>query len=258
MILKGMIVSKNIGIIGVSGRMGQVLSREITEKAGLALGVSYSKEISDKVSLEAVFASNDVVVDFSNAGLVESVLNAALQNPKPLIICTTGWDLEKLQPKIDELAAKTSVIIATNTSIGAAIQRYIVKVVAKALGDDFDIDLHEKHHRFKVDSPSGTANTLLEDIQDAKKEAFDQDFTTYTVGNTARSGNLIGVSSTRAGSIVGEHEVTFTSLEEQITIKHTAFDRALFAKGALKAVEWSIQNSKPGLYTIFDVLSLKD
>lgn len=251
-------MATKVGVIGISGRMGQVLSQEISKKAELALGVSYCKESADKVSLTDLFIDNDVIIDFSNAALVESVIDAALMNPKPLIICTTGWDRDALDAKITALSQKVPVVLATNTSIGAAIQRYIVKVVAKALGDDFDIDVHEKHHRFKVDSPSGTAETLIEDIKDAKKVAFDSDYSAYTVGHGAREEALIGVSVSRSGSIVGEHEVSFTSLEEQITIKHTAFDRALFARGALKAAEWSIHVEKPGLYTIFDVLSLTD
>lgn len=251
-------MATKVGIVGVSGRMGQVLSQEIVKKADLELGVSYSKELAANVSLKDLFSDNDIVVDFSNAALVEAVLDAALENPKPLIICTTGWDRVALDAKIEALSLKVPVILATNTSIGAAIQRYIVKVVAKALGDDFDVDLHESHHRFKVDSPSGTAMTLLEDIKDAKKAAFGQEFSHFTVGNGARENHLIGVSVSRQGAIVGEHEVSFTSLEEQITIKHTAFDRALFAKGALKAVEWGVNVDKPGLYTIFDVLSLTD
>lgn len=247
-----------IGIVGVSGRMGQVLSQEISKNSSLTLGASYSKESAHSVSLTDLFIDNDIIVDFSNALLVEPVLDAALQNPKPLVICTTGWDREALDAKITALAKKVPVILATNTSIGAAVQRYIVKVVAKALGDDFDVDLHESHHRFKVDSPSGTAMTLLEDIKEAKKLAFDRDFKAYSVGDGAREDNLIGVSVTRSGSIVGEHEVSFTSLDEQITIKHRAFDRALFAKGALKAALWCKGIEKPGLYTIFDVLSLQD
>ena len=249
-------MATKVGIVGVSGRMGQVLSQEISKKAGFALGVSYSKEVAGTISLTDLFIDNDIVVDFSNAALVESVLDAALLNPKPLIICTTGWDREVLDSKIVELSQKVPVILATNTSIGAAIQRYIVKVVAKALGEDFDVDLHEKHHRFKVDSPSGTATTLLEDIVAAKEKAFNKQYRPYQVGDGAREADKIGVSVTRAGSIVGEHEVTFTSLEEQISIKHTAFDRALFAKGALKCVEWLSQGQKPGRYTIFDVLNL--
>lgn len=251
-------MATRVGIIGISGRMGQVLSHEITKKTGLELGLSYSKELAGEVSLQSVFEDNDVVVDFSNAGLVEAVLQAALNVPKPLIICTTGWDRQALGVDIDRLAETVPLILATNTSVGAAIQRYIVNIVAKALGDDFDVDLHESHHKFKVDSPSGTAVTLIEGIQQAKKDAFGQDFATYTVDQGARVDNLIGVSVTRAGSIVGEHEVSFTSLEEQITIKHTAFDRALFAKGALKCVEWIAQKNEPGNFTIFDVLNLKE
>ncbi len=251
-------MATKVGIIGVSGRMGQVLSSEIAKKPGLELGLSYSKELAGEVSLQAVFDDNDVVVDFSNAELVESVLQAALKSPKPLIICTTGWDRQALAAELNQLADRVPLVLATNTSVGAAIQRYIVNIVAKALGDDFDVDLHESHHKFKVDSPSGTAVTLIEEIQSAKKEAFDQEFDTYTVGQGARADHLIGVSVTRAGSIVGEHTVSFTSLEEQITIKHTAFDRALFAKGALKCVEWMATKKEPGNFTIFDVLGLKE
>lgn len=245
-----------VGIIGVTGRMGQVLSEEITKRKALKLGCSYSKELAESNQLATVFKENDVVVDFSNAALVPEIITTALDDPKPLIICTTGWDQAQLMPQIDQLAQKVPVILATNTSIGAAIQRYIVKVVAKALGEDFDIDLHESHHRFKVDSPSGTATTLLEDIVSAKADAFNKQYRPYQVGAGAREADKIGVSVTRAGSIVGEHEVTFTSLEEQISIKHTAFDRALFAKGALKCVEWLSAGQKPGRYTIFDVLNL--
>lgn len=251
-------MTTKVGIVGISGRMGQILSESIEAHSALTLGTSYSKELADKITLTDLFQDNDVVVDFSNAELVESVLDAALDNPKPLVICTTGWDREALQPKLDLLSQKVPLVLATNTSVGAAIQRYIVKIVAKALGDDFDVDLHESHHRFKVDSPSGTAMTLIEDIQEAKRDAFEREFKTYTVGHGAREEDLIGVSVTRAGSIVGEHTVSFTSLDESIEIKHTAYDRALFAKGALKCVSWLSHQNNAGIYTIFDVLNLKE
>lgn len=250
------LMQTGVGIVGITGRMGQVLSEEIMKRKVLKLGNSYSKELAENSSLKDVFRENDVVVDFSNAALVPEVIAAALNDPKPLIICTTGWDQALLMPQIDQLAKKVPVILATNTSIGAAIQRYIVKIVAKSLGEEFDVDLHESHHRFKVDSPSGTATTLLEDIVAAKESAFNKRYRPYQVSDGARGDDKIGVSVTRAGSIVGEHEVIFTSLEEQISIKHTAFDRRLFAKGALKCVEWLSQGQKPGCYTIFDVLNL--
>lgn len=249
---------KKVGIIGQSGRMGQELTAAFSEREGYQVGISYSKELAGEVSLSEVFIQNDIVVDFSNAALVEEILDAGIENPKPLVICTTGWDPVALKAKLDAFTAKAPLIIATNTSIGAAVQRYIVKKVAEVLGEEFDLDLHEKHHRFKVDSPSGTATTLLEDLIAAKKTSQNLQYEGYIVGQEARPERKIGVSVQRSGSIVGEHEVSFTSLEEQITIKHTAFDRALFAKGALKAVEWLAQEVAPGSYTIFDVLQLKD
>lgn len=243
-----------VGIIGISGRMGQAVSAEV-EKAGLAVGPSYSHELADQVSLAEVFAGNDVVIDFSHASLTATLLEAAVENPKPLVICTTGWDQAALSDQLGQLSRQVPVIVATNTSIGAAMQRYLVQVVAKALGDEFDINLHERHHRFKVDSPSGTAKTLIADIERAK-QTRGETITPYTVSDGAREPHQLGISVARCGSIVGEHEVTFTSLEEEITIKHTAFDRTLFAKGAVKCANWLL-TQKAGQYTIFDVLSLK-
>lgn len=250
---------KKVGIIGKSGRMGQELTKVFTNKPGYEVGTSYSKESAKEVTLDAVFKENDIVVDFSNAALVGKILEAGIKNPKPLIICTTGWDQTALKAQLEEFTIKAPLIIATNTSIGAAVQRYVVRKVAEVLGEEFDIDLHEKHHRFKVDSPSGTAVTLVNDLLLAKKNAQNLEYESYIVGQEARPERKVGVSVQRSGSIVGEHEVSFTSLEEQITIKHTAFDRALFAKGAAKAVEWLLEKKiSPGSYTMFDLLQLKD
>lgn len=245
-----------VGIVGISGRMGQAVSAEVNKVAGLEVGASYSQELANQISLEEVFAGNDVVIDFSHASLIEGLLDAALANPKPLVICTTGWDQAALSDKLSQLAHQVPVIVATNTSIGAAMQRYLVQVVAKALGDEFDINLHERHHRFKVDSPSGTAKTLISDIARAK-QARGEEITPYVVGDGARKPHQLGVSVARCGSIIGEHEVTFTSLEEEITIKHTAFDRTLFAKGAVRCAKWLLTQKQAGQYTIFDVLSLQ-
>ncbi len=252
-------ITKKVGIIGVSGRMGQAVKAEVERQSALEVGCAYSHELADQVSLEQVFAENDVVIDFSHASLTAALLDAALIHPKPLVICTTGWDQAVLSDKLTQLTDQVPVIVATNTSIGAAMQRYLVQVVAKALGDEFDINLHERHHRFKVDSPSGTAKTLIADIERVKRERGEE-IIPYTVGDAAREPYRLGVSVARCGSIVGEHEVTFTSLEEEITIKHTAFDRTLFAKGAVRCATWLLTQQaqqRVGQYTIFDVLSLK-
>ncbi len=251
-------MKKRVGIIGQSGRMGQVLSGELTNQPDLEAGLGYSKEAEDVVTLDALFAESDVVIDFSNASLVEAVLTAGIAQPKPLIICTTGWDQEALAPLVERFTKRAPLIIASNTSVGAAVQRYLVRKLATVLGGEFDVDLHEKHHRFKVDSPSGTAVTLLEEIEAGKAERGEQ-YERYTVGNSAREENRIGVSVQRAGSIVGEHSVTFTSLAEQIEIRHTSFDRALFAQGAILAARWLLNHGgESGNYTMFDVLDLNE
>ncbi len=247
----------NIGIIGSSGRMGQVLRGALAEHTQFVAGKGYSHETRDTLTLAQLFSESDYVVDFSHASLVEEIITAAIDNPKPLVICTTGWDQEALTPKLKELSGKAPLIIASNTSIGAIVQRYLVRKLATILGDEFDIDVHEKHHRFKVDSPSGTAISLVEEIQEGKRERG-QEYELYYVGNSAREERQIGMSVQRAGSIVGEHDVSFTSLSEQIVIRHNSFDRALFAQGAIKALEWlNKEQLEGGIYTMFDVLNLK-
>lgn len=240
----------SIGIIGITGRMGNILAKMINDSQSYSLGQGYSSSSCD---LSEVFLSNDYIIDFSSNILIYSVLSAALRNPKPLIICTTGWDKNKYAKDIEKLAKTIPLIIASNTSVGAYLQSYLVREMARFLDDDYDIDIIEKHHRNKVDSPSGTALSLFEDIKSIKQK----EYRTSQEEPGKREDNLISINSIRSGNIYGEHEVIFTSSEEVLSVKHVVFSRSIFAKGAIKALDWLVKKKPdPGIYSMQDVLGM--
>lgn len=179
------------------------------------------KEIVNKI---------DGIIDFSHFSLTEEILKYAIEINSPLVIATTGHtDEQKL--KIEEASKKIAILKATNTSLGVNIMNQIVSYATKLLAD-FDIELIEKHHNRKIDAPSGTAVTLLEVINESFSEK--KNFVYGREGNKKREKNEIGVHAIRAGNIVGEHTVIFSSGDEIIEIKHEALSRKIFADGAVK------------------------
>ena len=163
------------------------------------------------------------------------------------------------------------MVVAPNTSLGASLQLYLARQLAMILDEDYDIDIIERHHRNKADKPSGTAMQLANSIIDDKQEvcglifklechnanaftAMDEAVDTRTT-NGLRPKNFISINAIRSGNLPGEHEVCFTSSDEMISIKHTAFDRKLFTKGVIKIVKWlDTRRPGPGIYTMMDVL----
>lgn len=263
-----------IAVVGASGRMGQTLIRLIaagdratlagaTERAGHAwigkdLGVCMGSEkngviVSDE-PLE-VFAQAQGVVDFTSPAA--SVEHAALAAQARLVhvIGTTGLtdgDLAKIKA-----AARHAVIVrAGNMSLGVNLLVRLTQEVAAALDADFDIEVVEAHHRMKVDAPSGTALMLGEAAAQGRgvdlKEVADRGRDGIT---GARKRGDIGFTAIRGGDVVGEHDVIFAADGERIVLRHLATDRAIFARGALKAVLWG-QGQKPGEYDMMDVLGL--
>ena len=202
------------------------------------------KEIDNKI---------DGIIDFSHFSLTEEILNYAIEINSPLVIATTGHtDEQKL--KIEEASKKIAILKATNTSLGVNIMNQIVSYATKLLAD-FDIELIEKHHNRKIDAPSGTAVTLLEVINESLSEK--KNFVYGREGNKKREKNEIGVHAIRAGNIVGEHTVIFSSGDEIIEIKHEALSRKIFADGAVKAI-LSLINKPSGLYLMKDILNINN
>ncbi len=248
---------KKIGIIGCTGRMGQLLQEKIAQHKHFINGGGFSKSRSDEVSLSTVFSENDYVIDFSKPELIQMILEMAIKLPKPLIICTTGWRQAAYQDIFNQATIKMPIVVASNTCIGAYIQRYLAREVARILGNNYDIDVLEKHHRNKVDMPSGTAHCLIQDVQDAKQLYHGVRYTASNFKEGPRPENIIGINVQRSGNIPGDHEISFTSPDEMISIRHVAFNRGIFAQGALKIAEW-LEDTNPaaGLYTMADVLKL--
>ena len=206
-------------------------------------------------NLEAVIADVDVVIDFT--GVVSTLHHASIigAEKKSVVIGTTGLS----SAEIDELTGKltgTRCVFAPNMSIGVNLMFKAVDMVAQVLGSDFDIEVIESHHRLKKDAPSGTAVRLAEVLADAVKRDLDQ------VGVYGRQGMVgersreeIGIHAVRGGDIVGEHTVLFAGQGERFEITHRAHSRDTFARGAVKAALWVV-NQQPGMYSMQDVLGL--
>jgi len=252
-----------IGIIGITGRMGTLLANKIEKIDYLELIGGFSSKNSHphypNLSLNEIFSRADFVIDFSHHDLIPIVLNQALLQPKPLIICTTGWEeTSKIQMDLNFLSTKAPLLISSNTSIGANLQLFLAKKIAQIIPPDFDVDIMEKHHRHKLDIPSGTALSLAKGIQESflKKDIpLRLGIPPQTSG--PREKNNLEIHAQRSGMIPGDHEVTFTSDLEQISIKHVAYNRELFASGVLAILKWFL-DKKPenGRYTMMDVLGL--
>ncbi|MFZ2941097.1 MAG: 4-hydroxy-tetrahydrodipicolinate reductase [Leptotrichiaceae bacterium] len=203
--------------------------------------------------LKEIVTKIDGIIDFSHFSLTEEILKYAIEINSPLVIATTGHtDEQKL--KIEEASKKIAILKATNTSLGVNIMNQIVSYATKLLAD-FDIELIEKHHNRKIDAPSGTAATLLEVINESFSEK--KNFVYGREGNKKREKNEIGVHAIRAGNIVGEHTVIFSSGDEIIEIKHEALSRKIFADGAVKAI-LSLTNKPSGLYLMKDILNINN
>lgn len=239
-----------IGIIGSAGRMGQALQEAIT-----AAGQSHAGGVDKDGDLGALIAASDVLVDFSSPHALEANLDACIAAGKPIVIGTTGLE-ERHHYLIDDAARDIAVLQTGNTSLGVTMLAALVKHAASQLGDDWDIEIVEMHHRHKVDAPSGTASLLGE----AAAKGRGIDLKTHSErgrdGVTgARATGAIGFASLRGGSVAGDHSVIFASDNERIELIHRAENRAIFAKGAVKAALWLV-SQKAGRYGMDDVLGL--
>jgi 4-hydroxy-tetrahydrodipicolinate reductase len=238
-------------ITGATGRMGQTLVRLVQENGG---GFFVAATLSDKSSSEDVksaFSKAEAVIDFSAPEA--SVVYAEQAASKGLIhiIGTTGFSPEQ-DEQIKKAASNAVIVKSGNMSLGVNLLRALVKKAAAKLGPEFDVEIVEMHHRNKADAPSGTALLLGKAAAEGRKI----NFAPVTERNGKR-GQGIGLASLRGGSVTGEHQVIFAGPSERLILSHSAEDRAIFARGALKAALWA-KGKKPGLYTMADVLGLND
>lgn len=239
-----------IGIIGSEGRMGQAIAAAIAEAGQVcAGGVDQGGDVS------ALAGRSDVLLDFSSPHALETNLDAAAGAGIPIVVGTTG--LEERHHFLCDNAAETIAVLQTgNTSLGVTLLAHLVREAASRLGEDWDIEIVETHHRMKVDAPSGTALLLGEAAAKGRGIDLAQDSERGRDGITGkRTTGAIGFASLRGGTVAGDHAVHFLSDHERLTLSHVAENRAIFAKGAVKAALWLI-GQPARRYTMPDVLGL--
>jgi 4-hydroxy-tetrahydrodipicolinate reductase len=196
-----------------------------------------------------------VAVDFSLPQCTSLHARACLDRGVPLLVGTTGFG-EEARAALESASERIAVLVAPNTSVGVAVLSRLAELAAAALGEDYDTEISEAHHRMKRDAPSGTALALGEAVAGSRGRRLAEVAVYDRHGNPGpRAPGSIGFSVLRAGDIVGDHTVTFASQSERLELTHRAADRIVFARGALRAAEWLI-GRPPGLYGMRDVLGL--
>ena len=239
-----------IGIIGSEGRMGKALAEAV-----LAAGHSLSGGIDKGGDVNALAQASDVLVDFSSPHALEANLDSAVTAGVPIIVGTTGLE-ERHHWLVDHAADSIAVLQTGNTSLGVTLLAHLVEEAASRLGEDWDIEIVETHHRMKVDAPSGTALLLGAAAAEGRRVDLAASKVSGRDGITgAREAGTIGFAALRGGSVAGDHTVHFLADNERLSLSHLAENRSIFAKGAVRAAGWLL--GKPaGRYTMPQVLDL--
>ena len=242
-------------INGYSGTMGQVLTKCVAddEELELVAGISPKPHDVDGFNTYSSFADvkedSDVVIDFSNPLALDGILEYCLKTKTPVVLATTGYNDEEME-KIHEAAKQIPVFLSFNMSLGVNILLKLVKEAAKNLAN-FDIEIIEKHHNKKVDSPSGTAVMIANAVKEIREQSE------FIYGRHGRTGkrqqNEVGIHAVRGGTIVGEHSAIFAGNDEILEINHSARSKNVFAEGAIAAAKYLV-NQEPGFYNMDDML----
>jgi 4-hydroxy-tetrahydrodipicolinate reductase len=240
-----------IGIIGSAGRMGQALQAAIAA-AGHEYAGGVDQEHGDIVRLSK---ESDVLVDFSSPAALEESLDAAMAALTPIVVGTTGLE-ERHHWLLDSAAERIAVLQTGNTSLGVNLLAHLVQEAASRLGEDWDIEIAETHHRRKVDAPSGTALLLGEAAARGRGIDLPSSSQRGRDGITgARKIGDIGFAALRGGSVAGDHTVYFLADDERLALSHLAENRGIFAKGAIRAAAW-LAGQEAGRFTMKEVLGL--
>lgn len=245
---------------GCNGRMGRVITDIVRNDEGIELvaGVdTYTGAPNDYPvfdSVEKCDVEADVVIDFSNAGAVDGLLDYCVGRQIPVVLCTTGLS-EEQSAKLEAASEKTAVLKSANMSLGINLLLKLLQNATKVFSPaGYDIEIVEKHHNQKLDAPSGTAIALADSINEAANGQYEYVYDRSQV-RKKREKKELGISAVRGGTIVGEHEVLFAGTDEVIEFKHTAYSRAVFAKGAVEAAKF-LAGKKTGRYEMLDVIQM--
>lgn len=245
-------------ITGANGKMGKVIQSVISGRddcevvAGVDLNTVSDGSFPIYTSISDVKEKADVVIDFTNPVLLDGLLEYSKNTGTPLVIGTTGYD-EKQKNQIKEAAKSCPIFFTYNMSIGINLMASLAKKAAEVLGDDFDIEIVEKHHNQKIDAPSGTALMLADAVCDVIDHPMKYEYDRHSK-REKRTKNEIGMHSVRGGTIVGEHEIIFAGRDEIITLSHSARSKEIFAVGAVNAAVFMAGKSA-GLYDMSELIS---
>lgn len=249
----------DIILCGANGRMGKFITEAVSKRddmrivAGVDLNTESAAGFPVFATISEVLVPADVIVDFSNPALLDSILDYVKEKNIPAVLATTGYSAEATA-KIKKAAELSPIFFTFNMSLGVNLLVSLSKKAAEVLGDNFDVEIVEKHHNQKLDAPSGTAVMLANAINEVHGNEMTYEFDRHSK-REKRPQKQIGIHSIRGGNIVGEHDVIFAGHDEVITLSHHASSREVFALGAVKAALF-MKGKAPGLYDMNDVIAL--
>ncbi|RBP44628.1 dihydrodipicolinate reductase [Roseimicrobium gellanilyticum] len=244
--------SIRILVTGAKGRMGQAVIRATESDPDTVVGAAI--DMGD--SLDEALAKCDAVIDFTSHHFSNELVAACVKHKKALVMGTTGHTDEE-RNTIREAAKTIPVVFAANFSVGVNTLFWLTRQAARILGEPFDLEVIEMHHRMKTDSPSGTARRLVEILCEESGVSYDKDTRHGRFGDVgARTKKEIGVHALRGGDVVGDHTVVFANIGERVELTHKASSRDTFAGGSVRAAKW-LSDKSAGIYDMQDVLGLK-
>lgn len=243
-------------LCGANGKMGRVIQSVVNARddCEIVAGVDLNTKSSDfpiYADFKEVKENGDVIIDFSNPALLDSILEFSIVKNIPAVIATTGYD-DKQKKQIEAAAENTAVFFTYNMSMGINLLANLAKKAAQVLGEDFDIEIVEKHHNQKIDAPSGTALMLADAVSEEFDKPMKYEYDRHSK-REKRTKNEIGMHSVRGGTIVGEHEIIFAGRDEIITLSHSARSKEIFAVGAVNAAVFMNGKTK-GVYSMKDMI----
>ena len=246
---------------GCNGKMGQVITGIIAEdaQAEIVAGIDVYEGIKNPYPVFSNIADcnvdADVIIDFSNAKAIDGLLDYVEAKKMPVVLCTTGLSEEQLQ-RVEKVSKEVAVLKSANMSLGInTIMKLLQQAVQVFAPAGYDVEIVEKHHNQKLDAPSGTAIALADSMNEVMDHQYEYIYD-RSQRRQKRDAKELGISAVRGGTIVGEHEVIFAGTDEVIEIKHTAYSKAVFAKGAVEAAKF-LAGKPAGLYDMSHVISEK-
>lgn len=248
----------NILLSGANGKMGQAVTRVAAESNNVCISAGFDINTEQKSDFPVYDDLNnikepvDVIIDFSHPSMLDSILNFAVENSVPVVLCTTGLSKEQIS-RIEYESQHIPIFFSANMSIGVNLLIDLVCRAAKILENNFDIEIIEKHHNQKLDAPSGTALAIADALSEAVSYNPEYVYDRHSV-RKKRDKHEIGLHAVRGGTIVGEHDVIFAGTDEVIEVKHSAASKEVFAVGAVRAAIF-MKDRNPGLYAMKDLIA---